>query len=244
MNRTPDGAALRSIYSVVLGRLATRGRLAALGALGGVLIIAGFTVGRAAGTTGPDHDGATLLANLGLGIVLPVSSLVMASSALGELREDHSLVYLWLRPLRPWVVPLAGFGAAVSLVLPLVLLPGFLAALLSGTGRGLPGAALIAMTVGTLAYCGVFLAFGLWVRRTLLWGLAYILIWEGFVASAGTGPASLAIRAYTRSIIARVTDTELGLGTMSLTTGILVPLAITLGAMALAVHRYGNLDVD
>ncbi len=244
MNPTIDGTALRSVYSMVLGRLATRGRLGALGALGGVLIIAGFAVGRATDSVRPAHGGATLLANLGLGVVLPVSSLVMASSALGELREDHSLVYLWLRPLRPWVVPVAAFGAAVSLVFPLVVIPGVLAAVLSGTGGGLPGAALIAIAVGTLAYCGVFLAFGLWVRRTLLWGLAYILIWEGFVASAGTGPASLAIRAYTRSVVARITDTDLGLGTMSLTTGVLVPLIVTAGAMALAVYRYGNLDVD
>ena len=244
MSTAVGSTAVRSVYSMVLRRLATRGRLASLGALGAVLMTAGFAVGKAGDTTRPVHGGITLLANLGLGVVLPVTSLVMASSALGELREDRSLVYLWLRPLRPWVVPVAAFGASVSLVMPLVLVPGIVAAVLSGTGRGLPGAALIAIVVGTLAYCAVFLAFGLWVRRTLLWGLAYILIWEGFVASAGTGPASLAIRAYTRSVLARITDTELGLGTMSLTTGVLIPLIVAGGALTLAVHRYRNLDVD
>ncbi len=244
MTTVTGAAALGPVYSMLLRRLATRGRLASLGALGVVLTVAGFAVGRATDTARPVHGGVTLLANLGLGVVLPVTSLVMASSALGELREDRSLVYLWLRPLRPWVVPSAAFGASVSLVLPLVLVPGVLAALLSDTGRGLPGAALVALTVGTLAYCGVFVAFGLWVRRTLLWGLAYILIWEGFVASAGTGPASLAIRAYTRSVLAAMTETELGLGTRGLTTGVLVPLIVAVVSVALAVYRYENLDVD
>ncbi len=46
------------------------------------------------------------------------------------------------------------------------------------------------------------MAFGLWVQRALAWGLAYVLIWEGAVASAGAGLTRLSIRGYTRSLLA------------------------------------------
>ena len=42
------------------------------------------------------------------------------------------------------------------------------------------------------------------MKRALLWGLAYILVWEGFVARSGRMASRFAIRANARSFLTRV----------------------------------------
>jgi ABC-2 type transport system permease protein len=84
---------------------------------------------------------------------------------------------------------------------------------------------------------------GVLVRRALPWGLAYILIWEGFVASAGETAARLAIRSYVRSIVSEQTGVSLSLAEFSLAVGVIVPLAVTVVVLALASHRLARADV-
>jgi ABC-2 type transport system permease protein len=77
-----------------------------------------------------------------------------------------------------------------------------------------------------------------------VWGLAYILIWEGFVASAGPGVAQLAIRKYTRSIIVDRTGADLGAADFSTFAGVLVPLIASVVAIAIASWRLSHHDVE
>ena len=65
---------------------------------------------------------------------------------------------------------------------------------------------------------------GVWLKRHIVWGLAYILIWEGFIALGGRGVAQFAIRTYTRSIIVDRTGADLVGADFSAPTAILVPL--------------------
>ena len=78
--------------------------------------------------------------------------------------------------------------------------------------------------VAVVAYCGLFTWLGLRVRRALPWGLAYILIWEGFVAAAGAGASRVALRAYTRSMLSEITGQDLRLADMAMPVAVLVPL--------------------
>ena len=64
------------------------------------------------------------------------------------------------------------------------------------------------------------------MRRALVWGLAYILLWESFVASAGKGASRLAVRAYTRSVLARATGVGLKLANVSAFFAVTVPIGI------------------
>ncbi len=52
------------------------------------------------------------MASVGFGLVLPVVALVFGGAALGELREDKTLVYLWLRPMDRWPIVVGAAGAA------------------------------------------------------------------------------------------------------------------------------------
>jgi ABC-2 type transport system permease protein len=86
-------------------------------------------------------------------------------------------------------------------------------------------------------------ALGLRVRRALVWGLLYILIWEGFVALAGAGAARLAVRSYTRSVLADVTGVELRLATVGPTTAVVVPVLVAVAGLALTTWRLRTMDV-
>ena len=76
-----------------------------------------------------------------------------------------------------------------------------------------------------------------------VWGLAYILVWEGIAAGLGTGPARLAVRGYTRSILTDRTGVDLELADLSQTAGMVIPLLVAAAALALAVVRLDRLDV-
>ncbi len=81
------------------------------------------------------------------------------------------------------------------------------------------------------------------MRRALVWGLAYILLWEGFVASAGRSAARLAVRAYTRSVLHDATGVDLKLATVSSAYAVIVPIVIGAVATAVTVRRLRRTEV-
>jgi ABC-2 type transport system permease protein len=134
--------------------------------------------------------------------------------------------------------------AADGPLAPITIIPIVLAAVLTGAGNGIVAGTLLATVVGLVAYVGVFTLFGVWLKRFIVWGLAYILIWEGFIAQAGAGVARLALRKYTRSILVDRTGADLDLADFGLATAIIVPLVIAVAALALASRRLANQDID
>ena len=97
--------------------------------------------------------------------------------------------------------------------------------------------------VSIIAYAALFVMPGVRFRRALPWGLAYILIWEGFVASAGAGAARLAVRTYARSILAELADVRIRHAGYALGTGIVVPIIIAVVALTYASYRLARTDV-
>ena len=61
--------------------------------------------------------------NTNIATLIPVAVLVFGAAALGDLIDDGSLVYLWLRPVPSWVHVVAAWAATVTVVIPLVLVP-------------------------------------------------------------------------------------------------------------------------
>ena len=85
--------------------------------------------------------------------------------------------------------------------------------------------------------------FGLLTKNSVVWGIGYVLIWEGLVAGISSVGERLAIRGYTRSIIADQTGVDLYLGDLSLTTAIVVPMLVVAVAQVLSTLRLRSLDV-
>jgi ABC-2 type transport system permease protein len=240
----PRAAAFGPLYRLFLAASVSRSRLAALGLLGVVAVVVGFAI-RSGGGDRLDRIDAWVrfVSTFGLSLLAPVVALLLASAALGGPHEDGTLVYLWLRPVARWRLALAAAAAALTVVAPLVVIPLTLGALAAGTAADVVGATALANGVAVIAYTGLFTWLGLRVRRPLAWGLAYILIWEGFVAAAGAGASRLAIRSYTRSILAEVTDVRLRLSDTPLPVAVLVPVVVGALAVWLTGRRLARTDV-
>lgn len=233
---------MTGLYRMFLRAQVSAGRLVGLGALGLVAVLLGLAIG-ASDSVEPLDDGISLVSSYGLSLFVPVTTLVFASAVLGEPNEDGTLVYLWLRPVARWRLALAALAAALTVAVPVVVLPLTVAAALTGAGAGLVAATLASCLLGAVGYAGVFVWLGLRVKRALVWGLAYVLIWEGFVARAGGTASLLAIRTSTRSLLARLADGAQELIEVSLLTSLAVPLLAAAAATVLAARRLSRQDV-
>ncbi len=236
-------AAIGLTYRLLLRQLVTRGRVLALLAVGLAVAAVAWAVGSSSDVTDPLEASVGVIAGLGFTVVVPVVSLVFATAALGDAREDGTLVYLWLRPIDRWPVVVGAWLAALTVSLPLTLGPLALAALLSGQAGTIFGATMVASIVGVVAYSAVFLLLGLLVKNPIVWGLGYVLIWEGVISAFGSSAAQLAISGYTRSIVTAMTDVDVDLGDQSLAAGVAVPVIVALIALAVAARRLDGMDV-
>lgn len=239
-HRISTPRATAEIARIILRQLVTRSRLISLGALGALL--AGL--GAASRAADDEVQAATeLIAGLGLSVVAPVATLVVASAALGDLRDDKTLVYLWLRPISRIAIAAGAALASLALALPVVVIPITASAALSGVSD-LYTAAPLAGAMAVIAYTGLFVALGMRVPRPFIWGLAYILVWEGFIALAADGSARLSIRSYTWSILRRATDVDLSLADRSATASWLVPVLIFVIGIGLTTWWLSRREID
>jgi len=236
-----SSTAFAAEYRLLLRATATKGRLAAIGALAALGVLTAV-IANGAGSGDPVET-AVGFVNAYLSTLTPVAVLVFGAAALGDLVDDATLVYLWLRPVPARVHVLAAWAATITITLPLVVVPMLLGTAIIHTGDGVWLAALLGALVATGAYGALFVLAGIRFKRALPWGLVYILIWEGFVASAGKTASKLALRSYVRSILAHFTDQYLKLGNRSLLASFLVPALVAVAALASASRRLARTDV-
>lgn len=235
-------AGVQLVYGVVLRQIISRGRIIGLGLLSCLAIVIGFALGASEDVS--VRDGVDVIGGLAFTVIIPAVSLVFASGALGDLREDRTLVYFWLRPLDRWPIVVGAVLAAITVVLPLTLVPIGISAILSGVGNGIVGGTLLASAAAVVAYVAVFTTFAVYLKRPIVWGLAYILIFEGFIASAGAGIARFSIRKYTRSILQDQVGIPSDKWNYSVSYSIMVLAAVALVAVVVASRRLDKLDVD
>jgi ABC-2 type transport system permease protein len=188
-----------ALYRILLRTSVTRGRLLAFLGAGGLLDLVAYAI-RSSDFAHRETDLGQLLDSAGLAIYVPVVALVFATTTLGDLASDGTLVYIWLRPIARWRIVLVALAATLTVTLPLTLLPMGLALALGGASWKLAWAACSATALAVPAYAAVFIGFGLRVRLALIFGLVYVLVWEAGIASFGGGPAALSIHHYAESL--------------------------------------------
>jgi ABC-2 type transport system permease protein len=137
-----------------------------------------------------------------ISFLLPVLSLIYAASAIGEERDERTLVYLLIRPLSRYRIYLAkGMG-----ILPLVLavgVGGFLlicaAAGPAGweTGRLFDGAVMR----GCIVYTALFLLFGAVFHRPLVLAVCYAFFCETLVGNMPGTIKRLAVSFHTKCLM-------------------------------------------
>lgn len=234
---------MTSVYRLILNGLLTRGRVIALGLLAVIPIVLGVALRSVeSGVFNAVYKG--VVEGYVLGLLVPVVSLVFASAAFGDLVDDRTLVYLWLKPIPRWQITLAALAATLTVALPLTIVPAVVAVSASGAGVQLVRGAAAGTGVAVIAYSCLFLGLGLRVRRALVWGLAYVLIWEGAVARAARGAARLSINVHARSLVARIGQHALPPNASSAVTAVVVPLVVAVVAVNLTAWWLARADVD
>ena len=126
--------------------------------------------------------------DLVVSLLLPLAALVTAAGATSAEREDGTVVFLLTTTTSRAMIALVRWGFAVVATSMLVLLSVVSSALVAGAAAAPDALAVMrAFAAGAVAgaavYSALFLAMALWLRRALLVGLLYVLVWEGTVAS-------------------------------------------------------------
>jgi ABC-2 type transport system permease protein len=89
----------------------------------------------------------------------------------------------------------------------------------------------------------VFLALGFKVRRALVWGLAYILIWEEFLARTVGIAAKLSISVYSTSLLDHIADLKGPKHGAGLVMSFVAPLVVAVLAIVLTARWLKTTEV-
>jgi ABC-2 type transport system permease protein len=136
--------------------------------------------------------------------IVPLVALILGTTAIGAEIDDGTIVHLLAKPVgRGWIVLakmlVAGTAGAIlcgtsvlvsSLLLVRLDMPGLVLGMLAG------------VVVAVITYAAVFVTLSVWTGRALIAGLAYVLLWEGFIASFFSGTRLLSVREYGLAVAA------------------------------------------
>jgi ABC-2 type transport system permease protein len=233
-------AALGVLYRLLLRTQIGVARLLGIGALAGLGVLLGLF---SRWDDDPAQAAADTVLSYGLGILVPLATLWLGTSVIGDLVEDRLLVYLWLKPLPRWLLPAAAVLATATVVLPLTAVPLVVSALVAGAGE-VAVAAFPAAALAGLAYSGLFVAAGLWLRRAVWWGLAFVLLWENVVAYAAEGALRFTVIGWASAILATAADVDVQLAAGSAAVAVAVLPAVAIASWLVATWRYGSTDID
>jgi ABC-2 type transport system permease protein len=233
-------ATLGALYRLLLRTQLTVARVLGIAALSSLSVLLGVF---SRWDSEPAQAATDAITSYGLALVVPLATLWLGTSAIGDLVEDRLLVYLWLKPVPRWQLPAAAVLATASVLVPPTAVPLAVTALVAGAGEIAP-AAFLAAALGGLAYAGVFVAAGLWFRRAAWWGLAFVLLWENAVAQLAEGSARFTVVGWASSILATAPDIEVSLSAGSAAAAFIVLPAIAFVGWLLATWRYRRADID
>jgi len=200
------------IFQLTLGQLVRQRRTLLLVVLAALPVALAVLFRATGGTPDDNPDFAIgLMGHFIVGLVLPLTALVIGTAALGQEMEDGTIVYLIAKPIARWNVVLAKIGAAwvvtAGVVGASIVISGLIM-LLGYDDISLVGAFLPAVTLGALAYAALFVSLSIRFGRALIVGLTYVFVWETLVSQFIVGARFLSIRAYTLSVAERLADSD------------------------------------
>jgi ABC-2 type transport system permease protein len=232
---------MQPIFALTLRALARNRRALVVAALLCVPVLLALIYVASEGKGGGESFVIELFTSLVLPILLPLTALIFATSALGGEVEDRTLLYLTLRPVSRLAVIISKLLASALITTVLVEISLAATYLIGTQGTGTAqdfGAILLAGLVGCLAYSSLFLLVGLWLpRRGLLVGFIYVLLWEGIASQLSTGLATFSVRRYVEGTL------DANLGAAALVNSVPVDLSGAASLLVLALVLVGGIAV-
>ena len=227
MNLTIAGMSLRALL----------GRRRALLLLPMPVLLIGLTLIAHLTGAGLSDWGPVVFGQLGLGVILPLTALIVGSSVLGLEIEDGTITHILAKPLPRSQIILAKLAVAWAVTTVATAIPLAVAGAIAGGGALALGAG-VGAAVGALAYSAAFLALSLLTRRPVGMGLLYILLWENLLVQFVGGARVLSVREYS-IVLARVLSGSEALPVANLpaVAAVLLAAAFVVGGTVLATSR-------
>jgi len=245
---------LIAIYQVTLRQLMGRSRMIGFALLAlvptGILTIAA----RAGGIDEGGLDGvvATMLVAPLFAVLIPIVTLVIAGSALGDERADKTLSFLVMRPVSRIGIAAAKTLSAATVasvfgVIGVVGLTGAYAVL--GGEAMITPAAIVGAVVACTAYSALFVLFGFMTSRSTLLGLIYVFLIENLLMNllprlTNLSPWRIGFSAMVDLFPAGFDDRSLGVALGGLEPSFagallktLLIFVVTCGALGMLLHR-------
>jgi ABC-2 type transport system permease protein len=232
---------LAVIVEVTLRGLLGRRRTILLALLAGLPVLIALLI-RASGGR-PDAD--RVLDTLVVRLVMPLTALILGTSAIGSEIDDGTAVYLMVKPIARWRIALAKILVAVGLTAALVVPSVVLTALLLGRGPDATTSVIgfaVACLVGGSAYAAAFVALSVYTSRAFLLGLAYVLIWEGVLAGLLEGTRFMSVRQATLGL-AEALGVNVVREPLTPTVSVLVLVVVLCGAFLAASWKLARFEV-
>jgi len=153
----------------------------------------------------PDRAFAQVAAEGIFGLVIPIAALVIGDSVLGAEIRAGSFHFTWLSPAPTWQIVFGRWVGGSTVALATIAPSAALAAVVAGSPSS-AWPAFAAAAVGSLAYVAVFIAIGCLTRRTAVWSLAFVFLFERLLGAALTGIAQLSPTWESRGIFVGLLD--------------------------------------
>ncbi len=187
-----------------------------------------------------------VLGGLVISVTLPITVMVLATSAFGNEVEDRTLSLLTTKPVPRWTIVLAKLVATVVIAAPLMAVIAVIITTMDEDGVGnAPAAAAAAVAVGVAAYAAAFTWLGLITTRALGFGLIYVLLWEALITSFLSGARYLSIRSYIFGTAHGLNDRAFGEDlTIAMTPALVGAALVTVVFFLLTVRRLSRMDVS
>lgn len=188
-------------------RLAVRsllGRARALVLLALTLSLLGLAllVRLAGGDLDPGGAPLTLVTAFGIGVVVPVATLLGTTTLISSEVDDGSIIYLLSKPVPRRAIIAGKASVILASALLFAAVPMALAALIMvGSAGHLWWGALLAGVTASVAYTGVFTLLTTLFKRSAMGCLLYWLIWESLLTTVLRPAEWLSAGAYGESVV-------------------------------------------
>ena len=172
------------------------------------IILIGLTlIGVASGESDAGW-GPVVFSSLGISVILPLTALIVGSSALGLEIDDGTITHLLTKPLPRSEIVLSKLAVAWLVTAVATGVPLAAAALIAGSGKLAVGL-VIGAAIGGLAYSALFLALSVMTKRPVAVGLVYIVLWENILVSYVSGARVFSVRQHATAIADSIGNTQL-----------------------------------
>ncbi|MFN8051816.1 MAG: hypothetical protein U0Q22_10290 [Acidimicrobiales bacterium] len=233
---------LVALYRTILFACSSRARVVGFAVVGVIEIVVAVIL---SSNDLDDRLGAAvqLVDKFGLTLIIPLAALVFGTASLGDPIEDGTYVYLWLRPIRRSSITIAAYLATLTMLLPLAVLPTVISGFVLEPSADVVVGALASSVIAALAYAAVFVLMGQVTQRSLIWGVAYLLILEQFISRGGKGLGFISVHSHAVSVLAKWTNERISLDYFSRPVAMVVPLVFTAAWLGWSMLRQRRMSV-